>query len=157
VWEKQWAVHVMTHVYAAREVLPSMLERGDGYLLQTASVVAFTAQLDKAPYAVTKRAALALAEWLAATYRPKGIKVSCFCPASMLTPMFFANEFPDDHPAVQAAQTPDEVADRLVRGIDEERFLITDSPMAFEALTARIDDYDEWLDSIGLRSLGRST
>src|SRR5262249_57194474 len=113
VWEKQWAVHVMTHVYAAREVLPSMLERGDGYLIQTASVTAFTAQLEKAPYAVTKRAALALAEWLAATYGPRGIKVSCFCPASMLTPMFLANGFPDDHPAVAAAKSPGQGAPRL--------------------------------------------
>ncbi len=86
LWDTSWRLHVMSHVYAAREVLPSMLERGDGYLLTTASVVALALHPDKPAYSVTKHAALALSEWLAATYRPKGIKVSCFCPGPMLTP-----------------------------------------------------------------------
>ena len=78
LWELGWQLHVMAHVHAAREVLPSMLERGDGYLLQTASVVALATQPDKAAYTVTKHAALALAEWLATTYGPKELR----CPAS---------------------------------------------------------------------------
>ena len=101
LWDLSWRLHVMSHVYAAREVLPAMLERGDGYLLQTASVVALALHPDKAAYSVTKHAALGLSEWLAATYRPKGIKVSCFCPGPMLTPMLLSDGIPADHPMLK--------------------------------------------------------
>lgn len=123
LWDLSWRLHVMSHVYAARQVLPSMLERGDGYLLQTASVVALTTHPDKVAYAVTKHGALAFSEWLAITYRPKGIKVSCFCPGPMLTPMLMSNGIPADHPILQNAATPDAVAERLVAGIETEQFL----------------------------------
>lgn len=145
IWDISWQLHVMAHVNASREVLPAMLERGDGYLLQTASVVALTTQPDKAAYSVTKHAALALAEWLAATYRPRGIKVSCFCPGAMLTPMLLANNFPADHPILRTAATPEQVADRLVRAIDEELFLILDSPLGLESLQTKAGDYEKWL------------
>ena len=102
-----------------------MLVRSDGYLLQTASVVALALHPDKAAYSVTKHAALGLSEWLAATYRPKGIKVSCFCPGPMLTPMLLSDGIPADHPMLQNAATPQEVADRLVGAIDAESFLIS--------------------------------
>lgn len=148
IWELSWHLHVMSHVHAVREVLPAMLERGDGYLLQTASVVALAIQPDKAAYTVTKHAALALAEWLAATYRPKGIKVSCFCPGAMLTPMLLTNDFPPDHPMLKTAATPDQVADRLVHAIDAERFLILDSDVGMESLTAKASDYEKWVTDI---------
>jgi NAD(P)-dependent dehydrogenase (short-subunit alcohol dehydrogenase family) len=145
IWELSWQLHVMSHVHAVRTVLPAMLERGEGYLLQTASVVALAIQPDKAAYTVTKHAALALAEWLAATYRPRGIKVSCFCPGPMLTPMLLANDFPADHPMLKTAATPEQVADRLVHAIDTERFLILDSDIGRESLTARASDYEKWV------------
>lgn len=147
VWELGWQLHVMAHVYAAREVLPAMLERGDGYLLQTASVVALATQPDKAAYTVTKHAALSLAEWLAMTYGPRGIKVSCFCPGAMLTPMLLSNEFPADHPILKTAATPEAVADRLVRAIEDERFLILDSSVGMESLAAKANDYEQWIRS----------
>jgi NAD(P)-dependent dehydrogenase (short-subunit alcohol dehydrogenase family) len=148
LWELTWQLHVMSHVHAAREVLPSMLARGDGYLLQTASVVALATQPDKAAYSVTKHAALALAEWLATTYRSKGIKVSCFCPGPMVTPMLLANDFPADHPILRAAAAPDEVADRLVGAIEAEQFLILDSPMGLDSLAAKAADYERWIGGI---------
>lgn len=148
LWESAWRLHVMSHVYAVRQVLPSMLERGDGYLLQTASVVALATMPDKATYAVTKHAALALAEWLDATVRPKGIKVSCFCPGAMLTPMLLAEGLPADHPMMQTASTPEEVAERLVQAIDVERFLIVDSALGTDALMSKATDYDQWLTDI---------
>jgi short-subunit dehydrogenase len=91
---------------------------------------------------------LSLSEWLAVTYRPRGIKVSCFCPGPMLTPMLLSNDFPPDHPALQMALTPEQVADVVVRGIDAERFLIVDSPTSVDALTAKVTDYDAWIDSV---------
>lgn len=144
-WELGWDLHVMSHVYAARAVLPSMLERGDGYLLQTASVIAFAMQFDKGAYTASKHAALALSEWLAATYRPKGVKVSCFCPGAMLTPMLASNDFPPDSPVLKNAQTPEQVAERLVRGIEAENFLILDSDIAMQSMTMKLNDYDAFL------------
>ena len=145
LWNLSWQLHVMSHVYAVRHVLPSMLERGDGYLLHTASVVALATHPDKAAYAVTKHAALAFSEWLALTYRPKGIKVSCFCPGPMRTPMLMADGISADHPVVQNAATPEEVAERLVRAIEAEQFLIVDSTMGPDSLTAKGADYERWI------------
>lgn len=148
LWELSWQLHVMSHVYAVRQMLPSMLERGDGYLLHTASVVALATHPDKAAYAVTKHAALAFSEWLALTYRPKGIKVSCFCPGPMLTPMLMADGIPADHPILRSAATPEEVADRLVGAIDAERFLVVDSSLGIDSLTAKATDYEQWIGDI---------
>ena len=145
LWDLSWRLHVMSHVYAAREVLPAMLERGDGYLLQTASVVALAVHPDKPAYSVTKHAALSLSEWLATSYRPKGIKVSCFCPGPMLTPMLLANGVPEDHPVLKNAARPDEVAERLVRAIDAEDFLILDSDIGGESLDAKAANYEQWI------------
>ncbi len=147
-WQFEWNLHVMSHVWAARALLPGWLERGHGYLLQTASVVAFAMQKDKGAYTVTKQAALALNEWLAANYRPKGIKVSCFCPGAMLTPMLLSNDFPADHPVMLGAATPEQVADRLVAGIEAERFLILDSDIALQTMAIKLDDYESWIQVI---------
>jgi NAD(P)-dependent dehydrogenase (short-subunit alcohol dehydrogenase family) len=145
-WETAWDLHVMSHVYAAREVLPSMLERGDGYLLQTASVIALALEADKAAYSVTKHAALSLAEWLAASYRKRGIKVSCFCPGPMATPMLLEG-YPDpEHPVRKRALTPEQVADLLVKAIDSEQFLILDSSIGPDSLQAKLTDYEGWID-----------
>jgi NAD(P)-dependent dehydrogenase (short-subunit alcohol dehydrogenase family) len=146
LWAQGWDLHVMAHVHAVREVVPAMLERGDGYLLQTASIVSLSAQADKASYSVTKHAALALAEWLAISYRHRGVKVSCFCPGPMLTRMLLSNDYPPDHPVMKIARTPEQVADLLVHGIDAERFLILDDDSAINGLRARADDYDAWID-----------
>ncbi|ORB65549.1 SDR family NAD(P)-dependent oxidoreductase [Mycolicibacterium tusciae] len=148
LWELSWRLHVMSHVFAVREVLPSMLERGDGYLLQTASIVALALHPDKPAYSVSKKAALGFSEWLAATYRPKGIKVSCFCPGPMLTPMLLADGIPADHPMLQGAATPAQVADRLADAIAAERFLILDSTLGQDLLTAKATDYEQWITSM---------
>lgn len=145
VWDLSWQLHVMAHVNAVREVLPAMLRRGHGYLLQTASVVSLATQPDKAAYSVTKHAALALAEWLASSYRGRGIRVSCFCPGPMLTPMLLSNDFPDDHPVLKTAATPEQVADRLVQAIEVERFLILDSDLGVESLRSKASDYEKWI------------
>ncbi|WP_067673934.1 SDR family NAD(P)-dependent oxidoreductase [Nocardia miyunensis] len=148
LWDLSWRLHVMSHVYAVREVLPAMLERGDGYLIQTASVVALAMHPDKAAYTVTKHAALSFSEWLAATHRPNGIKVSCFCPGPMLTPMLLSEGFPADHPALRGAATPQEVAERLVGAIDAEQFLIVDSSTGPDSLRGKAADYEKWVEGM---------
>jgi NAD(P)-dependent dehydrogenase (short-subunit alcohol dehydrogenase family) len=154
LWELGWNLHVMSHVFAVREVLPEMLQRGDGYLLQTASSVALSTQAEKASYSVTKHAALALSEWLAVTYRSRGIRVSCFCPGPMLTQMLLGNDFPPDHPVLRMALRPDQVADLVTAGIAEERFLILDRSDTTEDLAAKAADYDGWVDSFGAKWRG---
>ena len=146
-----WHLHVMSHVYAAREVLPSMVERGEGYLIQTASIVALSAQADKVTYSVTKHAALALSEWLAIHYRSRGVKVSCFCPGAMMTQMLRGNGFADDDPVMLSALPPERVAELLVQGIDAERFLILSDGMTADSLIEKAHDYDAWIDGVGAR------
>jgi len=146
VWQQAWDLHVMSHIYAVRAVLPEMLERGEGYLLQTASVVALAMLVDNAHYTVTKHAALSLNEWLAANYRPKGIRVSCFCPGAMDTKML-REGLPPDHAALKRALSPASVADLLVRGIEAEKFLIgNQGPVdAAAELALKTTDYEAWL------------
>jgi NAD(P)-dependent dehydrogenase (short-subunit alcohol dehydrogenase family) len=151
IWDGAWTLHVMAHVYAARALLPSMVARGDGYLLQTASEVALSTHQDKVAYAVTKHAALALSEWLAIHFRPRGVKVSCFCPGPMLTPMLLSNGWPPDHPAMVQAMPTEEIAEIVTRGIEEERFLIVARPQRLEELRAKGRDYEEWINGAGGR------
>ena len=103
LWEEMWYLHVMSHVYASRAVVSGMIDRGEGYLLATASSVALATQSEKVAYAVTKHGLLALCEWLAVTYRPRGVRVSCSCPGAMLTRIFLNNGFPEDSPAAWSA------------------------------------------------------
>jgi NAD(P)-dependent dehydrogenase (short-subunit alcohol dehydrogenase family) len=144
-WQRMWQVHVLAHVYAARAVLPSMLERGDGYLLQTASAAGLLSQIDSAPYSVTKHAAVAFAEWLAITYGSRGIKVSCLCPQGVRTPMLAAAERGRTSFLVDGAIDPETVAETVVQGLAEERFLILPHPEVATYFRRKADDYDRWL------------
>jgi NAD(P)-dependent dehydrogenase (short-subunit alcohol dehydrogenase family) len=144
-WQRLWNVNTMAHVWTARAVLPGMLARGRGYLLQTASAAGLLTQIGSAPYAVTKHAAVAFAEWLAITYGDRGIKVSCLCPMGVHTRML------DDAPGGvgdllrYTALTPDAVADAVVKGLAEERFLILPHPEVADYFRHKADDYDRWL------------
>jgi NAD(P)-dependent dehydrogenase (short-subunit alcohol dehydrogenase family) len=144
-WEKAWSVNLMAHVYAARAVVPHMLERGEGYLLQTASAAGLLSISD-ASYAVTKHGAVAFAEWLSITYGDHGIKVSCFCPMGVRTNMLLGSVSEVDQPALLAAAVePEDAAEAIVQGIDAERFLILTHPEVLEYLRRKGADYDRWL------------
>jgi NAD(P)-dependent dehydrogenase (short-subunit alcohol dehydrogenase family) len=127
-WSRSWEVNVMAHVYAARAVLPAMLERGSGYLLQTVSAAGLLTQLGSAPYAVTKHAALALAEWISITYGDRGIKVSALCPQGVRTDMLRRAEFAGGAFLLDTALEPEQVAEEVVKGLADERFLILPHP-----------------------------
>ena len=117
----------MSHIWAARALLPEMVQRGEGYLLNTASAAGLLTQVSALAYSVTKHAAVAVAEWLAITYGDAGIKVSCLCPQGVRTPMLeLALEDPVGAAALLADDVlePSDVAEVVLAGIREERFLI---------------------------------
>lgn len=150
-WQRIWEVNVMAHVYAARAVLPAMLARGEGYLLQTASAAGLLTQIGSAPYAVTKHAAVAYAEWLAITHGDSGIKVSCLCPQGVRTRMLTDDNFP-----MEGSVSPEEVAEAVIEGLSKEQFLILPHPEVAKYFHRKADDYDRWLK--GMRRLaGRAS
>ncbi|HVF90088.1 MAG TPA: SDR family oxidoreductase [Blastocatellia bacterium] len=153
-WRQIWEINVMAHIHAARAVLPGMLARGEGYLLQTASAAGLLTQIGAAPYAVTKHAAVAFAEWLAMTYGDRGIKVSCLCPQGVRTRMLFGEDGKGDNFLVPGALDPEEVAEAVVAGIEKESFLILPHPEVLEYFRRKADDYDRWLR--GMRRLQES-
>jgi NAD(P)-dependent dehydrogenase (short-subunit alcohol dehydrogenase family) len=144
VWSRSINVNVMAHVYAARVMVPRMVERGEGYLLQTASAAGLLTQIGSAPYSVTKHAALALAEWLAITFGEKGIKVSVLAPQAVRTAMTAG--IPDGGVAgVDGMLEPDTVADAVVRGLAAESFLILPHAEVLEYFRRKASDYDRWI------------
>jgi NAD(P)-dependent dehydrogenase (short-subunit alcohol dehydrogenase family) len=144
-WTRIMGVNVMAHIYAARAVLPQMLERGDGYLLQTVSAAGLLSQIGSAPYAVTKHAALAFAEWLSITYTGRGIKVSAICPQGVRTAMLTESDSGPARFLADTALTPEQVADAAVEGIEAETFLILPHPEVAEYFRRKANDYDRWL------------
>jgi NAD(P)-dependent dehydrogenase (short-subunit alcohol dehydrogenase family) len=141
-WQLIWDVNVMAHVYAARAVLPAMLARGEGYLVSTASAAGLLTQIGSAPYAVTKHAAVALAEWLSVTHGDAGIKVSCLCPQGVKTNMLAGGGGALLGPT---AIEPEQCAEAVVQGIRDERFLILPHPEVAEYFRRKGDDYERWL------------
>lgn len=146
-WEAIWRVNVLAHVYAAQAVLPSMLARGEGYLLSTASAAGLLSQIGDLPYSVTKHAAVAVAEWLAITYGSQGIAVSCLCPQGVRTDLLATAM---GHSSVETVVSqgllePGDVAQAVVRGLAAEEFLILPHPEVAEYYRRRATDPDRWL------------
>ncbi|MEN8042143.1 MAG: SDR family oxidoreductase, partial [Actinomycetota bacterium] len=147
-WQRTWEVNVMAHVYAARHTLPGMLERGDGYIVTTASAAGLLTNVGAAPYSVTKHAAVALAEWLSVTYGSRGIKVSCLCPMFVETPMLdaFAGHTEEMRDWVEGlAIDVDDVARAVVEGIQSEEFLILPHPVVLDYFQRKALDYNRWI------------
>lgn len=144
-WQKIWDINVMAHIYAARAVLPRMLARGEGYLLQTASAAGLLSQIGSAPYAVTKHAAVGFAEWLAITYGDQGIRVSCLCPQGVRTNMLLGESGDRKTFLTAGSVSPEEVAEAVVRGVEAETFLILPHPEVLEYFRRKGSDYDRWI------------
>lgn len=153
-WQRIWEINVMAHVWAARAVVPLMIKRGAGYLLQTVSAAGLLTAIESAPYSVTKHAALGFAEWLSITYGQSGLKVSCICPQGVRTKMLLGDSGDRDSYLLAGAIEPEQVAEAAVRGIDEERFLILPHAQVAEYFQRKASDYDRWLR--GMRRLRTS-
>ncbi|MFI6854829.1 SDR family oxidoreductase [Streptomyces sp. NPDC050416] len=144
-WATSWDVNVMAHVRAAHELLPAWLERGSGRFVSTVSAAGLLTMIGAAPYAVTKHGALAFAEWLSLTYRHRGVKVHAICPQGVRTDMLAATGSAGDLVLQPTAIEPEAVADALLKGIEEDRFLILPHPEVAAYSQARAGDPDRWL------------
>jgi NAD(P)-dependent dehydrogenase (short-subunit alcohol dehydrogenase family) len=148
LWDEAWRVNVMAHVWASRALLPEMLERGEGYLINTASAAGLLTQVSSLVYSVTKHAAVALAEWMSIEYAERGVRVSCICPQGVRTPML---ELAMEDPAGAAALSsggfiePEDVADTVVAAIGDERFLILPHENVAGFLALKGADPERWL------------
>jgi NAD(P)-dependent dehydrogenase (short-subunit alcohol dehydrogenase family) len=150
-WQRTWEINVMAHIWAARHLLPGMLERRRGHLSSTASAAGLLANPGLMPYSVTKHAAVAVAEWLAITYGgpASGVEFSCFCPQGVATPMLetWREEDPSSRLASASGETisPDDAADALIAGIEEGRFLILSHPEVETYMQRKSADPPRWL------------
>jgi len=149
-WNTIWDINVMAHVHAAQALLPSMLERGEGYFLNTCSAAGLLSQIGSAPYAVTKHAAVGFAEWLSITYGNRGIKVSALCPQAVRTNMTAGTEG-GGVAGVDGMMEPDELAEVTVAGLRDEQFLILPHEIVRTYYERKGQDIDRWL--TGMRRL----
>lgn len=147
-WRQVFEVNTLAHMLAADAVLPSMLERGRGWLLQTASAAGLLINLGDASYTATKHAAVGFAEWLSATYRHRGIGVSCLCPMGVDTDLLRrATEGTSGSVVTGAGRvlSPEEVAGAVVEALDAERFLVLPHPEVEGFRQGKVADPDAWL------------
>ena len=150
MWELQWRVNVMSHVYAARALLPRWIERGGGHLVTTASMAGLLSSAGDGAYSATKHAALGLAEWLAFTYGAQGVRVSCICPGAVDTAMLRGGAGGDAAKASAVigggeVLAPDVAARRIIEALHEDRFLILTHPEMQEFVVGKAENPDRWI------------
>lgn len=150
-WQRIWDINVMSHVWAARHLIPRMTARGGGYLLNTSSAAGLLNQVGSAPYGVTKHAAVGLAEWLAMTHGDAGIKVSVLCPQAVRTEMTRGHE--DHVAAIDGMMEPEPVAEACVQTIRDETFLVLPHAEVLGYMRKKTENYDRWIG--GMRKLNR--
>ncbi len=154
-WQQTFDINVNAHRWAAKHLLPGWLAAGEGYFCSTASAAGLLAQIGSAPYTVTKRAAVAFAEWLAITYGDRGLRVSCLCPQGVNTDMLRGSEQLGGGASVVCSAgdvlEPEVVADIVADAIADERFLILPHPQVQQFMQRKADDPDRWL--AGMRKL----
>ena len=151
-WQNIWGINVMSHIYAAKHVIPKMLEQKEGYLVNTASAAGLLTQVGAAGYSVTKAAAVSFAEWLKITYGEKGIGVSCLCPQGVRTAMVEdAHDIVGALVGMDGIMEPDDVAREVVLAVEKDQFLITPHTQVLDYIKMKTADYDRWIS--GMQSL----
>jgi NAD(P)-dependent dehydrogenase (short-subunit alcohol dehydrogenase family) len=150
IWDRQWRVNLMSHVYAARVLFPLWIERGEGHLVTTASMAGILSSAGDAAYSATKHAAVGLAEWLAFTYAGRGVRVSCICPGAVDTAMLRAGAGGDAEKASAVIGggdviTPEQAAERVLDDLAEDHFLILTHPQMREFVIGKANDPERWI------------
>ncbi len=148
VWQKIYETNVLSHLYLSRAIFPSMIEWGAGYFLITASAAGLLTHPTAAPYAVTKHAAVAFAEWLSIAYFERGIKVSCLCPQGVKTDLIKSADGMPENFLMAEAITVEACADAVVQGLKSEKFLILPHPEVAQYIVNKAENYDRWLHSL---------
>ena len=151
VWQQQWEINVMAHVYAVRAVLPGMLDREEGYLIHTASMAGILTSQGNLTYATTKHAVVGLAEWLSISYHDKGVRTSLLAPLGVNTPMLGGTDSKFARTAAGPVKEPEDVAKMVVDAVQEERFLILTDEIAQTWMERKTNDLERWLN--GMRRL----
>ncbi|WP_187428458.1 D-beta-hydroxybutyrate dehydrogenase [Roseobacter fucihabitans] len=149
VWMQNWNVHVMSHVYAARALLPDMLARGAGQFINVASAAGLLNQIQNAAYSATKQAAVSFAESLAITHGDAGIDVAVVCPQYVATPLIGLQD--SDVQSGSGLLSAQEVARLIIAGVEERRFLILPHPEVGGFVRLRAQDHDKWI--VGMKRL----
>jgi len=166
--QSMWEVHCMAHIYAARAVLPSMIARGEGYILSTASAAGLLTQIGSMAYSMTKAAAVSLAEWLSITHHHQGIRFSVLCPQAVATNI--VRNSPQNAMSAQAdgddngfeggvasgdgVLDPADVAQMCLDAIRDEQFLILPHPEVATYVERKATDRERWL--AGMRRFQRA-
>ena len=147
-WQKIYEVNVLSHLYLARAVFPSMIEKGAGYFLLTVSAAGLLTHFEAAPYSVSKHAALALAENLAIEFHDKGIRISCLCPQGVKTAMIASADDEPENFLMAEAISVEECADAVIKGLENEKFLILPHAEVGQYIVNKAENYDRWLHSL---------
>jgi NAD(P)-dependent dehydrogenase (short-subunit alcohol dehydrogenase family) len=148
VWQKIYEINVLSHLYLSRAVFPSMIERGAGYFLITASAAGLLTHPTAAPYAVSKHAAVAFAEWLSIAYQDFGIRVSCLCPQGVKTALIASAEGEPENYLMAEAITAEACAEAVIKGLETENFLILPHAEVAQYIVNKAENYDRWLHSL---------
>ena len=144
-WQTSWDVNLMSHLYAARHLVPRMVGRGGGYFLNTASAAGLLNQVGAAAYGVTKHAAIGFGEWLAIHHQHQGIKVSMLCPQAVRTAMTASDNDATTAASADGMMEPEELADKVVEGLRVEAFLILPHEVVLEYMRNKTSNYDRWI------------
>lgn len=143
-WMKMFNIHVMSHVWSTRAVLPGMLERGQGCLIHTASAAGLLMEFTSAPYNMTKHAAVGFAEWLAVKYGPRGIQVACLCPQGVRTRMI-AGDHPMSRHMQESSVSVEHVAEVTMQCLRDGEFLILPHPEVKRFMQNRASNHTGWI------------
>ena len=142
-WNKNWNLHVMSHVFVAKKLIPDMLKRGSGYFVNTSSAAGLLSHIDSATYSTTKHAAIGFAEWIAITYGKQGIGVSILCPQAVETAMTAGRE--NEVAALDGMMKPEQVASDVIKAIKDEAFLISPHDQVLGYFQNKANNYSRWI------------
>ncbi len=142
-WNKNWNLHVMSHVFAAKKLIPDMLKRRSGYFVNTSSAAGLLNHIDSVTYSTTKHAAIGFAEWIAITYGKRGIGVSILCPQAVETAMTKGRE--NEVSALDGMMKPEQVALDVIKAIKEGTFLISPHKQVLGYFQNKANNYSRWI------------